>query len=83
MDFNYKIIAPLLAVIIIIGTIIFFPLSDDVMENTSDNINSQPDVIDQNEDYVTEVREPKQFVIKSINRKQFSPDIIQIRLHSK
>jgi plastocyanin len=79
VDFNYKIIAPLLAVIII-GTIIFFPSADDVMENTQDDINSQPNVIDQNADDVTEVREPKQFVVKSINRKQFTPDVIQIHV---
>ena len=42
-----------------------FDINDDLTgfhpsELDSDNINSQPDVIDQNEDYVTEVREPKQ-----------------------
>ena len=55
MDFNYKIIVPLLAVILI-GTIVFFPSADDVMENTQDDINSPPNVIDQNADDVTEGR---------------------------
>jgi len=77
--YNYKILTPLLAVLVI-GAIMFFPTSEDVNEITPNNIDSQSDVMNQNKNDVIEPREPKQFIITSINRKQFSPDIIQIHV---